>query len=146
MEKVQVKSFNVSGLKTRTNNKIEMNSETSKIAKLWDNFYSNDILSKKKDSDNIFGVYFNYESDMNGDFDVLAGINSDVDIKYENIAIQSGEYLVFKNKGEMPKIVIDTWIDIWNYFNSNLKIQRAYKTDFEKYLNSSEIEIYIGIK
>lgn len=146
MEKVKVESFNISGIKVRTNNASEMDTNTSKIAKLWGEFCTIDLAKDKMDSGEVYGVYFSYESDMNGDFDVLAGIKNDFDEKYENIVIEAGEYLVFKAKGEMPKIVIDTWMEVWNYFNSNPKEQRVYKTDFEKYTAMDEVEVYIGIK
>ncbi|WP_428738779.1 GyrI-like domain-containing protein [Sulfurimonas sp.] len=146
MKKVKVESFNVAGLKVRTSNSAEMNPETGKIAKLWGDFCSVDIAQGNMESGEVYGVYFSYESDMNGEFDVLAGLKHDKDAMYENITIESGEYLVFRAKGKMPKVVIDTWMEVWNYFSKEGAEQRAYKTDFEKYVAMDEVEVYIGIK
>ncbi len=143
MQRVKLDSFKVSGVKTRTNNKNEMKPEDSKIALLWNNFYQNK-LPEKLNSNEIYGVYYNYESDVNGNFDVLAGLKVD-NKDFESINIEKGEYLVFSKKGTMPQAVIDTWSEVWNYFNSNPKEKRAYKTDFEKYISDNEVEVYIGI-
>ncbi len=144
MQKIKLKSFTISGIKTRTNNKNEMNPNTSKIAALWQEFYQDEI-PKKLDLSGVYGVYYNYESDVNGNFDVMAGCKGE-NSEYENISIKKGEYLVFSKKGTMPQAVIDTWMEIWNYFNSNPKEKRAYNTDFEKYVSADEVEVYIGIE
>ncbi len=144
MQKIKLESFIISGIKTRTNNKNEMKPESSKIASLWQDFYQNEI-PKKLNSNESYGVYYNYESDVNGDFDVLAGCKSE-NSEYENISIKEGDYLIFKKSGIMPQAVIDAWMEIWNYFNSNPKERRAYKTDFEKYISQNEVEVYIGIE
>jgi predicted transcriptional regulator YdeE len=146
MEKVKVESFNVTGLKIRTSNSAEMDPNTAKIAKLWGDFCAIDIAQGNMESGEVYGVYSSYASDMNGEFDVLAGLKHDKDERYENVTIESGEYLVFRAKGEMPKAVIDTWMEVWNYFNKDDAEQRAYKTDFEKYVAMDEVEVYIGIK
>ncbi|MCT7527003.1 GyrI-like domain-containing protein [Aliarcobacter cryaerophilus] len=143
MEKIVLESFYISGIKVRTNNKNEITSN-AKIAPLWNEFFKQDIL-KEASSDEIYGAYFNYESDFKGDFDVMAGVKINDSDKYERLKIQSGEYLVFKAKGEMPQTVIDTWSKIWDYFSLNSKYKRRYGTDFEKYISQDEIEIYIGI-
>ena len=43
-----------------------------------------------------------------------------------------------------PQNVAKFWGEIWRYFESS-ELERAYKTDFEKYLKD-KIEIYISIK
>ena len=45
----------------------------------------------------------------------------------------------------MPKVVIDTWKDIWEYFSTS-DAERKYSTDFELYKSEDEVEIYIAIK
>jgi predicted transcriptional regulator YdeE len=55
--------------------------------------------------------------------------------------------LVFSKKGEFPKVVIETWHEVWNYFTSKeCEYERVYNFDFEKYSKDDEIEIYISIK
>ena len=45
-ELVKIDSFSVVGLSTRTKNSDEMNSNTSRISKLWDSFYKTDLARK----------------------------------------------------------------------------------------------------
>lgn len=149
MKKAYIESFLVSGIKTRTNNKNEQNPKTSKIANLWKNFYQNEISTQIQSNQEvapIYGVYANYESDVNGEFDVLAGVKSPrVFSKFENIMIEQGNFLIFQKNGAMPEAVIQCWQEIWNYFETSSE-KRAYKTDFEKYTNQNSVEIYISIK
>ena len=42
--------------------------------------------------------------------------------------------------------IIQTWQNIWAYFEQNPDIRRAYQTDFEAYLGAGELSIYIGIQ
>lgn len=64
--------------------------------------------------------------------------------KFDNARIQSGKYLVFEQSGEIHKIVLELWNEIWNFFESS-DIKRAYTTDFEKYISHDRVEIYISI-
>lgn len=147
MKKVKIDSFLISGIKTRTNNQNEQNPDTSKIAKLWEEFYAQNIPNQITDKKSfIYGIYSSYESDVNGSFDVLAGVAvSKKSDNFENVRILQGEYLVFAKSGTMPNAVIEAWQDVWSYFE-NSKEQRAYTTDFEKYINQDTVEIYISIQ
>ena len=97
-------------------------------------------------------IYYDYESDANGEFNVLAGYETSND-KLESVKIEKGKYLVFNKRFEETDIdtrigaIIETWGEIWNYFlDENSQYTRAYKTDFEYYKGLNEIEIYISIK
>ena len=147
MKIVNMDKVHVSGSSVRTNNKNEMDMSTSQIAPLWNNFFVNVLASieDKKDPVFTYGVYSDYESDHTGDFTVTAAV--DVNSKSsKSITIERGKYLVFENKGAMPAVVIDTWGEIWEYFESNPHVKRKYLTDYEKYINQDTIEIYIGIE
>ncbi len=88
-----------------------------------------------------------YQSDFNGDYTVTVGMEvlaSDRLSEYQEVKVEDGDYLVFKAEGEMPKVVVDTWQEIWQYFAKN-NIQRKYATDFELYKSDNEVEIYISI-
>ncbi|MBY0385545.1 GyrI-like domain-containing protein [bacterium] len=139
----------VFGLKTRTKNADEMNPSTAKIGGLWQNFFSQRGPLLKSNS-KVYGVYTNYESDMNGSFDVYAGADSLEKSNLPNletVSIQKGKYLVFSSKGGMPQAVITAWTEIWNYFSSpSCPHQRAYTTDFEFYKSDREVEVFIAIK
>lgn len=135
----------VYGITIRTKNSNEMNPETAKIGKLWESFYV-DIIPKLKENFNTFGVYSNYESDHNGEFDVSACSDQKVSESKE-IVLKSGKYLVFTGTGEMPATVIETWGRIWSYFGNDDSVEeRLFQTDYEIYKGNSEVEIYIGIK
>lgn len=144
-----VESKIVYGLKTRTKNADEMNPSTAKMSELWQSFYSQ-LGSSLKNASRIYGVYTNYESDMNGSFDVYAGtdlLDNSSEKNLTNVSIQKGKYLVFSSKGEMPQAVITAWTEIWNYFSSpTCPYQRAYTTDFEFYKTDREVEVFIAVK
>ncbi|WP_321777919.1 GyrI-like domain-containing protein [Sulfurimonas sp.] len=139
------------GISTRTKNSNEMDPKTAKIGAIWQKFYST-VEVNYKDGERVYGIYYNFESDANGEFDVLAGY----EISNENldkITIQKGKYLVFhktlKETDDNARIqaVIETWGKIWKYFsNENSQYKRVYKTDFEHYKEKNEIEIYISIE
>ena len=137
----------LSGLSVVTNNKNEMNPETAKIMQLWQDYQDKNILgatfNKSKNFD-MYGVYSDYTSDVNGDYKVTVAV--EVTKPKNAMLIKDQRYLVFQKKGELPDIVIDTWREIWEYFETEPKYERAYTVDFEKYSKENEIEIYISIK
>lgn len=143
-----VTSKTISGVAVRTNNADEMQPETAKIAGLWETF-ANQLAPKLNETSQVFGVYTNYASDHNGDYDVIAGSTS-LDVTCDgsaNYEIEAGKYLVFTAKGEMPQVVIQLWGEVWAYFDSaDCEHERAYTTDFEAYLADDEVEIAIAIK
>jgi len=139
------------GISTRTKNANEMNPETAKIGSVWQKF-DNTVDVDYKGGERVYGIYYNYESDANGEFDVLAGYEASNE-KLESVKIERGKYLVFNevyeknNDKTRIQAIIETWGKIWEYFsNENSQYKRAYKTDFEYYKNQNEIEIYISIQ
>lgn len=149
LEEIEEKT--IYGMTTRTKNMDEMNPQTSKIGPLWQKFDSS-VDVDYKGGERVYGVYYNYESDANGAFDVLAGYENHHE-KLEHITINKGKYLVFhkaysENNDQMRmQTIIETWGRIWEYFSDkNSQHKRAYKTDFEYYKNQNEIEIYISIQ
>ena len=136
----------LSGLSVVTNNKNEMNPETAKIMQLWQDYQDKNILgatfNKSKNFD-MYGVYSDYTSDVNGDYKATVAV--EVTKPKNAMLIKDQRYLVFQNKGELPSIVLETWKEIWEYFEGDAKYERAYKIDFEKYSKEDEIEIYISI-
>ncbi len=138
-----VDSFTVTGRTVRTKNSDEFNPDSAKLSNLWQQFYS----SNPSPNTTIFGVYSGYESDANGSYDVTAGVlNTNQRVALSAVAINSGNYLVFQSKGQMPQTVIETWKRVWDYFNVNSPYLRCFMTDFEAYKNGDEVAIYIGVK
>ena len=138
------------GISTRTKNANEMNPETAKIGAIWQKFDST-VEVNYKDGEKVYGVYYNFESDANGEFDVLAGYET-LNDKLDTVKIQKGKYLVFNkvfdetNDNTRIQAIIETWGKIWEYFsNEKSQYTRIYKTDFEHYKDQNEIEIYISI-
>lgn len=150
MKKVTLAERQIQGLSIRTNNATEMQPETGKIGQLYSTFAQQVVVDYEKGA-NLYGVYYDYESDHNGDFSVLVGSSLDkltTTAKLEAVTLQAGNYLVFSNKGSMPQAVIDLWGSIWNYFSEDgsAEYERRYTTDFERYIGVDEVEIYIAIK
>lgn len=147
MELRFVSEKTISGLSTRTDNATEM-SANGRIPGLWQSF-DKSVPVDYKNGERVYGVYYNYESDHNGLFTVLAGFDGQSyppNIDIEKVIIPQGKYLVFTQKGEMPQIAINAWTQVWEYFtNENCEHQRLFTTDFEYYPNGNQIEVHIAI-
>jgi len=146
IKKVELKSISIQGVQVRTKNADEMTNE-GKIAPLWKRFYT-EVLPTLKEGATVYGVYHNYESDENGEFDVLVGADAlDMTSEMKSLELEEGKYLMFPVKGELPQAIIETWGQIWAYFNDpSIDERRAFKTDFELYKSADEVEIYIGVE
>jgi len=147
ISRVNITDKIIAGICINTNNKKAK--ET--IPKLWNEFYTNKIVSKiehKKSDSFIYGVYNEYESDMNGNYTLTAGVEINrKDIKkYNTVLIKKGKYILFEQEGALPNIISDTWFKIWDYFDEHKDIKRRYLSDFEVYENDKGIKIYIGVK
>ena len=130
-----------------TNNEFEMSEENGKIAALWEEYFANDVYKKtfdKANSDFMYGVYSNYESDASGNYKVTVGV--EVTKPKNAIVIENKKYLVFTKQGELPMVVVELWEEIWDYFEKNNEYERSFEIDFEKYTKEDEIEIYVSIK
>ncbi len=146
IRKVELQSVKIKGLQVRTNNANEIHPETQKIAPLWERFFQ-EVMPTLKEGSTVYGVYHNYASDANGDFDVTVGADVlEVTEEMKEVTLEEGRYLVFPVKGELPQAIIDTWQQVWAYFDDpSIDEHRAYETDFEKYISEDEVEIFIGV-
>ncbi|MCU7997249.1 GyrI-like domain-containing protein [Shewanella sp. SM95] len=148
MDVVYIDALPLLGLSTRTNNRAEMSVDSARIGSLWQAFFESSQLTAMLNSP-MYGVYYDYESDMNGDFSVLVGKAIDAPVEanhFTSLELEAGKYLKFTGQGDMPQCVIDLWGQVWGYFSANdCPHQRRYQTDFEVYLSATEVEIYIGI-
>lgn len=147
MKVKKVEKLMIAGISAITNNKDEMDENTAKISELWNRYLDENIFGKtfnKSKKDYLYGVYSDYESDVNGNYKITIG--TEVTKPKSAIVIENQRYLVFSKKGEFPDIVTDTWAEIWEYFeNEDSEYKRAYKVDFEKYQSIDELEIYVSI-
>jgi predicted transcriptional regulator YdeE len=150
MKIVEMDEKVIYGISIRTTNSNEMNPETAKIGKTWQKF-DNEVIVDYQNGERVYGVYYNYESDLNGEFSVLAGYEKS-NSALEAVTLQKSKYIVFEAKAKSNdddariQAVIATWGEIWQYFNDiNSEFKRAYKTDYEHYKHQTEIDIYISI-
>jgi len=147
VENIEAKT--VRGFAVQTTNKNEMDPSTARISALHQKFDDN-VEVDYGNGNRVYGVYFDYESDANGEFSVLAGTDqADIETRddLETITINAGRYLVFHGSGEMPQTVIETWSKVWQYFSDpSPDYRRAYDTDFEYYAGQNEVKIYIAVE
>ncbi|WP_413701085.1 GyrI-like domain-containing protein [Psychromonas sp. KJ10-10] len=155
MKVVSIEEKQIVGISVRTTNANEMNPETAKIGKAWQKF-DREISVNYQAGERVYGVYYDYESDANGEFNVLAGTEKATDsvdkVAVDKVTIQKGKYLVFEGKATSPddnarvQAVINTWGEIWAYFSNEESVyKRAFTTDFEHYKDQTDIDIYISI-
>ena len=139
----QIEDFIVTGFSVRTQNSDEFNEKTAKLPSLWQQFYTSELATNA----NIFGVYSNYDSDANGAYTVTVGVKSDhAQIQLSSITVHAGNYLVFQGTGPMPATVIETWKQVWTFFETNTEYRRNFISDFEAYSGSDQVAIYIGLE
>lgn len=150
------KSFNVIGIAIRTTNKEAI--ENGTIQKLWQQFFTESISSKIKNKiDNaIIALYYDFESDKNGEYNLLIGVRVST---IDEIPVGMAAKHVFAEKravfvsesGPRSHIVFDLWMKIWALEDQN-KLDRTYIADYELYDERSQdpqnaqMEIHIGIK
>ena len=154
---VRLAGFHVAGIRVRTCNRDEMNPAIAQLGGLWNRFFSESWerrLPGRGDDGRIYGVYSGYESDQHGAFDVTAGVAlaeaaaapvEQVAPGAVSVAIEPGDYLVFRGQGEMPQMVIDTWLRVWEYFAQNPQLRRRFGTDFEAYAGPDQVAVHIGV-
>ena len=143
--------FEICGLKTRTNNADKM-SGRGVIANLWGEFLKFNASRSSATKNEIYAVYYDYENGAQGEYSVLIGTCSqerrykeshdeacksakqcrknERDETGEKLCIEAGDYAVFDFANE-PTRAGEYWTGIWKFFKSS-KLQRAFKTDFEK--------------
>jgi predicted transcriptional regulator YdeE len=143
-------AFTVQGFTARTTNAAESTPQ-GKIGGLWQQFYAAQAqrqLGYDGDCPGVFGVYHQYESDFRGAFDVTAATPETParPANLQTVAVEAGDYLVFRAQGDMPGAVFTAWQAVWAYFGQpRTDVARAYRTDFERYLGPTEVEVCIGV-
>ena len=158
MEELHVDSFTLVGLTARTTNAKEA-SGNGAIGQLWARLRSEGLLARiKHRADNhIVAVYSDYESDKDGAYTYTLGakVTSAKDVPPGMVArrTESGNYAIFTDQGGPPaQLVIGLWQKIWSLEKASRKLRRAYRTDFEIYLDpdandaDQKVDIYIGLR
>jgi predicted transcriptional regulator YdeE len=148
------------GLTVRTNNKNEINPNTSKIGELAGRFWSQNIANQipnRKNPGVTVSVYTEYDSNEHDDYTYFIGEEVDsfetVPPELQKLMIPAAKYQKFTTpSGRMPEVVINAWQQIWKMTSDDFGGNRTYIADFEIYdqrainpVNAS-LDIYIGIK
>lgn len=154
---IKREAFQIIGISTETSNAYELTAQ-AKIPQLWQDFYEKNIVDQlsKLDNQNVYGLYSDYETDVNGNYAITIGVEAskmnDASPEWVIKTIPAAKYLVFtSHKGKMPEIVIQTWQEIWAWF-ANSEVERTYTGDFELYdercanPQEAQVEVYIAIK
>jgi predicted transcriptional regulator YdeE len=141
------------GIDATTLNEAERDPTTARIPGLWARFYKDDVLGKlhRKTLPVLpVGVYTDYESDHTGRYRILVGAVVEEGTAVPDVlaqaAVTAGNYLVFSGQGQLPAVVIQTWMSVWQYFDETSVHQRAYTADFEVYRAPDAVDIYIAVK
>ncbi|KAB8040818.1 AraC family transcriptional regulator [Silvanigrella paludirubra] len=150
------------GTTVRTNNKNEMNPETSKIGKHFQTYFQNKVAENFKDRcspNTTYSIYTEYGSDEQGEFTHFIGevvknsIEDYKDSKFKKLIIPACKYKKFTTSpGTIPDNVIKAWQEIWKLDSLGLGGKRCYIADFEIYdqrayqQENSIVDIFIGIK
>jgi predicted transcriptional regulator YdeE len=154
---VSAGGFDVIGISVRTSNRVEM-SGGGKIPKLWGEFYTGGIIGQipNKANDAIIVLYYDYESDKDGEYSYLIGarVNSTAEVpKGMSVRhVPAGNFALFTtDRGPVAEVVQKGWQQIWSVPKNQPGGDRAYKVDYEVYdarsrdPQSSQVDIYIGI-
>ncbi|MDX2346990.1 MAG: effector binding domain-containing protein [Legionella sp.] len=159
-EKLNLGQLNLIGLKIRTNNRDEMNPETSKIAMLAGQYWGEQVANAFKGRIHpgvTYAAYTEYDSDEHGEYTYFIGEAVDggeaQDLsQFKSLIIPQSTYQKFTTEsGQMPDIVIASWQDIWGMGEADFEGKRSYVADFEVYderahnPNQMALDIYIGI-
>lgn len=149
-EIIQEPAFSIIGITCRTSNAPEH--APIDIPKLWERFFQDNIQAQipNKISNEIFGVYCDYEDDYTKPYSLVIGckVSSTDGIPQGMVCktMPATSYAVFHAIGEHPKSLIATWQEIWA-----TPLKRTYTGDFECYgekfsKSPQQVDIYIAIQ
>ena len=145
--------FKLIGISVRTTN--QNNKVQEDLGKLWGQFSSENINEEipNKISNEILAIYTDYQSNDTEDYTTIIGVPVSTLTEIPNGMIgqefQPENFKKFIAKGEIPKAVDDTWINIWE---QDKNLNRKYTYDFELYGancnkgTDSEVEIFVALK
>jgi predicted transcriptional regulator YdeE len=155
-KRVNKAGFHVVGIQVRTCNTDEADPSRGRIAGLWRRFMEEGIAGKVPRPvrpEIVMAVYTNYETDHRGMYSLVLGAEvadlEQVPPGMIGVTVSAGEYLVFTASGPMPRALIETWGEIWEFFSPQRSPARAYTADFEVHDMSgagADVPIYIAVR
>ena len=141
--KVQTESaFTVVGIAARTSNQ-----RVEEIGALWQRFYADNIAAQvvSRLDARVYSVYFDYESDLNGEYNLLIGCavppEAQVPDGLTKKTVSASRYAVFESSGELPAGIVAAWREVWSS-----DLDRSYDTDFERYETDGTASVHVGIR
>lgn len=157
VKRVHKEAIKLAGVAVRTSNRHEAGPE-GKIPGLWGSFFQSGLLQNDRvNGDLIYGLYTDYETDVNGEYTVLLGCENmggpDSGLPSEHVIreVPASDYLVFTSeRGPVGSVVIELWQQVWQYFQSSAE-SRTYTGDFELYKaegfdpSDAVVEIYVAV-
>lgn len=144
--------FRLIGLKMPHKTTNQNNQSSKECGNLWQQFEKDNIfdLIPNKLSNEIYAVYYDYESDENGFFSYFIGCKVDETTEIPegltSLEIPSQNYEIITAKGVMTACITEVWEKIWNS-----EMERKFGFDFEVYdersrdWNDAEVDIYVSV-
>ena len=152
MQKIRIEPFKIIGISIRTTN--ENNQASTAIAKLWQRFISENIISKipNKVDECIYSLYTDYESDHTRPYTTMLCCKvqnlENIPEGMEGKSFNGGNYIKTTAKGDLTQgLIVNHWSKIFE-----MDLDRNYKTDFEIYGEKAqnppnvEVDFYVGVK
>jgi predicted transcriptional regulator YdeE len=129
------------------------NARGAEIGAFWGRLFSEGHFERipNKASDDIYGVYTDYESDHLGEYTLFVGspVTSvdDVPEGMSTLTIAPGRYARFVLPDATPTSIVAVWTQIWD---SALEPRRAYVADFDRTYRADDgemrAETYLGLR
>lgn len=154
-------SIKIIGITVETDTKTEMEGINSKIDKLVNSYFTENI-PEQIENRNAPGVtycaYTNYKNEIHGKYtffigEVVEDFPSNIPSNLVALTIPAGKYKKFTTpSGEMPMVCINMWQKIWQMSPEELGGKRNFRIDFEVYderasnPKSTILDIYVGVE
>lgn len=161
-EKINLESFNLIGISTRTSNAKEFDPATAQIGEMYQTYFGQQIAEKFKHRSTpgityvVYTDFANKEKGEDGEYTFFIGEKVDSfqdQADYAHLEIPTSTYAKFTTEsGKMPDVVINAWQEIWAMKPQDFGGNRRYIADFEVYdqraadPTNSTLDIYIGIQ
>jgi predicted transcriptional regulator YdeE len=153
MNTIALKDIHLIGLSLKTKTTNTNGQSRIDCKNLWhvfeDGKFANIIPNKL--SDEIYGVYHQYEGDNTQPFSYFIGCKVKKGTAnpegLDSLTIAAGQYEKITVTGKMPDIVINAWKEIWK-----ADYARTYQTDFEIYdertkdWGNAEVDVYLSVE
>ncbi|MGN6531056.1 MAG: GyrI-like domain-containing protein [Ginsengibacter sp.] len=151
MNKTKKSEFKLIGLKLGHKTTNEGGRSSVDCGNLWQKFETENFAGRIPDKagNEIYAVYFDYESDYTKQFSYFIGCKVKIDTDalkgMDSLIIPAGSYTKVIAKGKMPDCVANSWKGVWSS-----DTDRAYKYDFEIYderskdWSNAEVEIFVS--